>query len=120
MKYLTIFIIILVMLLAGAGYIYYQNTQSHDEMFDDISSFEAYLRNKEYDKAKTAYENANSTLKANYNITLDTYSTQYLSSIREDSDSEQVLNDLYAIESIGYTSDEITMMIKQYEGCTAV
>ncbi len=110
----VIIIFIIITIIAVPAYLAWHNQQSQDDFYVQLNNFNALLKTKEYEQVKSVYDNATSTLKANYNISLDSYA-DILINDAENMETQDALDLLYAFKEIGYASEKINNTIIYYE-----
>lgn len=108
-------ILIIIAIIGVPIYLVYNNQQSQDDFYESLAEFDLLLKNENYEQAKTIYDNASSTLKANYNISLEAYAEQLVQQAGRKDTTQESLDLLYSYNEIGYSSETLNTAILHYE-----
>lgn len=109
-------IIFLIVVLVAVPLYFVLNTQrSQDDFYTQLNKFNLILEEQNYTQAKNIYEQSSTTLKANYNISLDAHAHTLVEEANKLESTRESLDLLYSYHEIGFKSDEIDTAILQYE-----
>ncbi|MBN2879171.1 MAG: phosphodiester glycosidase family protein [Clostridia bacterium] len=111
-----IFILIIVIaIIAVPVYITIKTHQSQSDFYTQLNEFNLLLKERNYQQAKQMYDESSSTLKANYNISLENHADSLLSEAKKLDTTQEALDLLYSFYDTGYDSKTISDEIVYYE-----
>jgi len=111
-----IFILIIVIaIIAVPVYITIKTHQSQKDFYTQLNEFNLLLKERNYQQAKQAYDESSSTLKANYNISLENHAVTLVSEAKKLDTAQEALDLLYSFYDTGYDSKTISDEIVYYE-----
>ncbi len=112
-KIIIIFIIIAAM--SVPAYLIFNTYMEEDTFYAQLNEFNSLLNLHDYEQAKQVYEQASNTLKANFNISLDSHAESLSESAKKQETTQEALDLLYEFKEIGYASQTIDDAIIYYE-----
>lgn len=110
-----IIIILIIAFICVPAYLYLDSQKTQKDFFLEIDKFNSLLKVEEYEQAYNLYENASSTLKANYNISLDIYVNTLIEIAKTQDTAQEGLDKIYAFNIFDSKNAEIENAIITYE-----
>ena len=110
-----IIILLIIVIIALPIYLVYTNQNTEDDFYAQLNNFNILLKEQQYEQAKEIYSSASSTLKANYNISLEEHAENLVNEAKRAGSTQAALDLLYAYNEIGYASSSIESEIIYYE-----
>lgn len=110
-----IIILIIIAIITVPIYFVWNSNQINNDFYDSLNEFNLLLKEGNYVEAKNVYDQSSSTLKANYNISLESYEEELVQQAKLKESTQESLDLLYSYNEIGYRSETLNTAILYYE-----